>query len=642
MKLIFTARNTAPDSIYEPIERHGLHAETEWLSGSGAADDPYLVRLTVKNSSEESFCGIIHSELCFEKKEPRFFLPAFMYGRNRGECPQHVENKFPRLREDSNELPSSPWWMVRGDRLSHPAAFVFDSGRVYGLCAQPYIEDEDGRLGQFCGYSCSLEGGAVGWTLGYENAPYLFVSSHNIRERETMPFRLGAGENVRAELRLYEYAAADETGINAAVKNVYYTFRKPPRSGASVPEAVRELSDAVAEYAWIEEENMYSCFVFERNGGYEYNKLGSLTWTNGLSVAVPMLEAGLRLGDGKKRDQALRFIENVIANSMDSCSGLPYDAVENGKWSVRGWWFDGMYTKGHSAYLMGQAMYYIMKAYLAEKKHAGIEHRDWLSFVSPIIQRLEKTRNTELEYPYIISEETGAGLEYDSMGGAWCMTAALMYMKITGDRKYLDQIRESERHYYEKYVKHMECYGGPLDVSKAVDNEGILAYIRAVRLLHELTREAVYLEHMYDALCYEFTFKFCYNPPVQVPPLSKVGWSACGGSVTSTANPHIHPMSSSIVDEMLYYCIQTGDRYVLDRMNDTVKWGCQTYNRYDGEFDHGKKGWMSERFCYSQGLLDEKYPDGSPASTWFALMPWGSCSIIEGLAGDYYEYIKGV
>ena len=179
-------------------------------------------------------------------------------------------------------------------------------------------------------------------------------------------------------------------------------------------------------------------------------------------------------------------------------------------------------------------------------------------------------------------------------------------------------------------------------MSKAVDNEGILAYIRAVRLLHELTGELVYLEHMYDALCYEFTFKFCYDPPVQVPPLNKVGWSACGGSVTSTANPHIHPMSSSIVDEMLYYFMQTGCGYVLDRMNDTVKWGCQTYNRYDGEFDHGKKGWMSERFCYSQGLLDEKYPDGSPASTWFALMPWGSCSIIEGLAGDYYEYIEEV
>ena len=30
-------------------------------------------------------------------------------------------------------------------------------------------------------------------------------------------------------------------------------------------------------------------------------------------------------------------------------------------------------------------------------------------------------------------------------------------------------------------------------------------------------------------------------------------------------------------------------------------------------------------------FLTEKYPDGSLASTWFALMPWASASIIEGL-----------
>ncbi len=57
-----------------------------------------------------------------------------------------------------------------------------------------------------------------------------------------------------------------------------------------------------------------------------YNKLDSLTWTNGLSVAIPMLMAGIRLGQ------------------------------------------DGMRTPGHSAYLTGQAMYYLLKAYQFEKR----------------------------------------------------------------------------------------------------------------------------------------------------------------------------------------------------------------------------------------------------------------------------------
>jgi hypothetical protein len=55
----------------------------------------------------------------------------------------------------------------------------------------------------------------------------------------------------------------------------------------------------------------------------------------------------------------------------------------------------------------------------------------------------------------------------------------------------------------------------------------ILAYIKAVRYLHALTGDKVYLEHMKDAISYEVSFKFCYNSPIQVAPLSKLGWSSC-------------------------------------------------------------------------------------------------------------------
>ena len=96
-------------------------------------------------------------------------------------------------------------------------------------------------------------------------------------------------------------------------------------------------------------------------------------------------------------------------------------------------------------------------------------------------------------------------------------------------------------------------------------------------------------------------------------------------------------MSSTVVDEMMYYVSQTDDEYIKSRINDVIMWGCQTYNYYDGEYDYGKKGWMSERYCYSQGLLTEKYEDGSPASTWFALMPWAGASIIEGMTGDAWK-----
>lgn len=88
-------------------------------------------------------------------------------------------------------------------------------------------------------------------------------------------------------------------------------------------------------------------------------------------------------------------------------------------------------------------------------------------------------------------------------------------------------------------------------------------------------------------------------------------------------------MSSTVIDEILYYVRKRKDTYIESRLMDTVGWSCQTYNTYDKEYDYGRKGWMSERFCHCEGLLVQEYPDGSVASTWFALMPWACGSILK-------------
>lgn len=654
MELIVTARSKFQEDIeYTGLNGHGLNASVEITGGTGSAKQPFQALVRITNLSSITWSGVIHVELPFAKVNPRFFLPAFMYGRNRGEAPQNVPNEFPRLREGNPSRPSSPWWMVRSDRLSHPAALVYDNGKIFGLCASPYFVSKsgvkiqwkpnlEGEFYQYGGYSCSLTKGTVGYTLGYENAPLLFIKSRLVKERAPLDencFELAASESVEFTLDLYEYDAESELGINAALEDIYYRYHQHPRLGSDIQTAAADLSKAIYQYAWLPEDRSYSTFVYEdkETGGYRYNKIISISWTDGLSVATPVLIAALRLEDEPMREQALSCIENIVENSLNPASGLPYEAYQDGKWSINGWWFDGMRTPGHSAYLCSQALFYILKAYEFEKRIKNILHEDWMVFVKKVLLVLEKSKNTDDEYPTILSERTGAGLEYDSFSGTWCMAAMAYYSWLTGDRTHLDSLKRSEKHYYETYVKRMECYGAPLDADKAVDSEGILAYIKAVRYLHALTGDDLYLDHMRDAIDYEFTFKFAYNSPIKVPPLSTVGWSSCGGSVTSVANPHIHPMSSNLVDELYYFVQQRKDPYVRQRMLDTVGWGCQTYNRFDKEFDHGKTGWMSERFCHSEGLVTETYSDGSPASTWFCLMPWASGSIIEGLVGDYWE-----
>jgi hypothetical protein len=654
-RLSLTARSKLSKSTdYSELQDHELNALVNVIGGTGSPKDPYQAKISVSNEGNVAWSGVIHVELPFAKKEPRYFLPAFMYGKNRGEAPLNVPKEFPRLREGNPPRPASPWWMVRSDRLSHPAAFVYDNGNIYGLCASPYFiskhgikqqwkPDNEGEFYQYGGYTCSLSKGTVGYTLGYENAPWLFIKATLVKDRAPLEencFELAAGESVAFTMELYEYEAESELGINAAVQDVYYRYHQSPRKASDPITTVADLSKAIYQYAWLPEDRSYSGFVIEdkENDGYRYNKIFSLTWTNGLSVAVPVLMAALRLDDESMRNQALSSITNMVENSLNPDTGLPFETYDNGTWSNHGWWFDGMHTPGHTSYLIGQAMYYILKAYEYEKRMKHCIHDDWLDFVTKVLVKMEGTKNTDDEYPYILSEITGAGIEYDAFCGTWCMAAMAYKSWLTGDKTYIESLRRSERHYYDAYVKRMECYGAPLDADKAIDSEGILAYIKALRYLHALTGDKLYLEHMRDAIDYEFTFKFCYNSPIKVPPLSKLGWSSSGGSVTSTANPHIHPMSSNIVDELLYYVEKTNDQYVHDRMMDTIEWGCQTYNRYDNEFDYGKKGWMSERFCHSEGLLTETYSDGSPASTWFCLMPWASGCIIESLSGDIWEY----
>ncbi len=650
MQITITARNkNNMDGNYDCLKKEGLQAKIEKIAGEGSLENPWRVPIKIINKAEKAWMGVIQIAYELLLKHPRFFLPGFMYGSNRGEAPLDGKNEFPRLRAGDKNKPASPWWMVRSDRLSHPVALVYEQGRLYGLSASPYfiLKNQQktawkpGEMGEFCQYSgfmCSMEQGSIGYTLGYENAPWHFIESHDVRERMPLSdncFYLSSGEEVTFEIYLYDFEVEDERSVYQTVQAVYEQYHEAPRKASGLKDTVSDLVLAVSEDAWLSKEHNYSGFVFENpDGSLHYHKLSSISWTNGLAVAVPALLSGLRLQNEKIREQALECIDHIVQNSMNPASGLPYESCNDGIWSNQGWWYDRMHTPGHASYLIGQALFYILKAYDYEKRLINCEHSDWMEFAKKVIYKVEQTKNTDHEYPYIFSNTTGAGLEYDSMAGAWCMAASAYYCLLEKDFTYLEGLKQSEKHYYDTFIKKAECYGGPLDTDKAVDSEGVLAYIRACRLLHLITVEERYLEHLKDAICYEFTFKFCYNSPVKTPPLSNVGWSSCGGSITSVANPHIHPMSSTVTDELLYYIRHKSNPYIESRLKDTILWSCQTYNRFEKEYDYGRKGWMSERFCYSEGLLKEKYPDGSAASTWFALMPWASGCILEGLSGE--------
>ena len=383
MQFACTAR-AADDEDYRPLAETPLTLDFAYDHGVSTLADPAVWQVTLTNNADAPWRGVVKLEHCVAYDAPRFFLPGFLYGRNRGEAPIRVDNRYPRLRAGTPEFPASPWWMVRADRLSHPAAFLLDGGRWYGLSAAPYFVRQNGVLqpwqpgragtfAQFAGFTCSLDTGSVGYTLGYENAPWLFVQSHNIKPRAPMGencLTLAAGESVAFPLYLYDFVAVDgERTLYAALEAVYGLWHTPPRPGTTPSHAAELLAGAVTRDAWLPDDKNYVGITKERSdGSYEQNKIFSISWTNGLSAAVPCLQAAHRLGDETIRAAALACIDNIVQNSLDPRCGLPNETwdAENG-WSCRGWWFDGMYTGGHSGYLVGQTLYYILKAYRLEE-----------------------------------------------------------------------------------------------------------------------------------------------------------------------------------------------------------------------------------------------------------------------------------
>lgn len=574
------------------------------------------------------------------------FIPAFMYGFNEGgKSPDAI---YPQLDNGTNNPGfSKPWvdkeWLVRADRSSHCLSSIIADKYTYAAGGRDVCRYANGTVAQKNGLGISsTDPHRISFSLGYINVPYTYstVAGRNYYSKPEGYINLDKGK-VESPFFLFLFKGQSRQESAAKIlRKSYKLLRDDINDAGNVEEAVIAISDALISRAYNKKAKNFNTTIYDdtSNGNVDLNDgYFNSGWTGGAMVAYPLLVAGHQLKNQKWIDCARAALSNLAENAISKKSGLFYEnySLYENQWDTKGWWYSLLENPGHSSYVNGQVCHYLLKGYLLEKQ-AGTQQQNWLDAAKQVLDKIAQTQPDDGRFGYTYSEEDGTILDDIGFAGFWFVPAFANLYIITGDGKYLN-VAKRAMELYRNDVQDFHVYGTPHDIWKSPDEEGILAWINAAKILHEVTGSEQFLKDLLMGLEYEFSWKFAYNVVNEVEPLKSLNWCSTGGSVTSVNNSHIHPMGSAIASSILYAYQQTKDHYFKSRLIDTVRWTLTVYLHRDGHYGWGQKGLINERFCYTDSLLNERFPDGSPASTWFCGHSWASGSVLESLAGEILD-----
>ncbi len=618
-------------------------------------DEELIVKLVLQqNSDSDGFVGTLSAEgkgcavikLVWElpadvKGFP--FMPAFMYGFNKGGKSPWAT--YPQLRSDSKVDFGKPWladeWLVRADRSSHCLTSIISDEFTAAVGGRDVCRFTNGSIAEKNGLGISgTNPHRLTFSLGFFNVPYTYstILGRNFISRPEGYVNLDEG---RVESDFFLFLFKERSRFSAAsrlLRNSYNLFDDKVNDAGGIEEAVDAISQAIIDYAYCDEVRNFYCNVFN-DSRINHNIYNFPTgWTGGLRTAYPLLLAGYAMNRTDWISCARNVYSNIADNAISPKSGLFYENYnqETDEWNTKGWWYGAMEKPGHSGYINGHICHYLLLGYIYENQR-GNEYNNWLKAAKEVLDKVAAEQWSDGRFGYSYDEQTGKILDGEGFAGCWFTPAFASLYAITKDKKYLN-VAKKAMNFYRRFVKDFHVWGCPHDIFKSPDEEGILAWIEASKILYQATNDKRFSDDLIMGLEYEFSWKFAYNVVNEVEPLKSLDWCSKGGSVTSVNNSHIHPMGSATVNSILYAAQVTDDEYFWSRLRDTVRWTLTIYLHYDGHYGWGKRGLINERFCYTDSLLLERFPDGSPASTWFAGHSWASGAALEGLVGEIFEF----
>lgn len=628
------------ETIYADLGEYGSYTERICKENNMLVGE-----ITVACISNKPFILECRIETPRSVKLPYIQIPGFLYGTNNAEGTNGKQPTFSHTSSPQNS--ASHIWYTRADRSTHNCVISVDAEHVYsvGIDEQMYgisYNPTDEWLPKYAYNglfvnSQQKDTNAIGFTLGYMHIPYRYTWVWNDpKTPDTHEYTHGYIHNAAdapLTTRCYYFADIATQGIPSygkALQAHYNIIHTPPRVRATRTQAMELCIDAILKHGWNTEHNF---FILSDNGEEGRNR-GNIGWTGGMQVAYPILKAGMRLKNQTYISCAESYCNTICTEALNTKAGLLFEEFRNRAWHVDGWWGqrEDCYNWGenplHSAYCNGQAAYYLLRAFI----DTGCIHTQWLSIAQIICNTAISQQLDSGAFARFYSPHTGKGVDYSGFQACWFTPALIQLYNITGTQAYIDSARKSIE-YYTTFHMNGELYGTPMDTHEAVDEEGNLAYVIACVEMHKTTKDNRYIDLGCIGLDYEFSWKFAYNTVFSNEPLRSLEWCSCGGSITSTHNPHIHPMGNLIAGEMYYIYMHTRNEYISQRLKDTCIWGLSTFNSPSIDFGFGESGFQTEQFFHTDALLLPwwKKHDGG---IWEAYLPWASGCIILNAAED--------
>jgi len=644
------------ETLSADLGKYGRYTESLKFAGNEIRGE-----VTLNVATDEPF--LIHCPLKTQKRgdQPYYMIPGFLYGSN--------NVKSSHLGEPKLKYGGKPGWPVsselyaRTDRSTHRGVISVNDGFVTACAINETMQGGDSEsdnkwqpdylyTGLFVN-TTDNQHDAMGFTLGYENSPkrwvgkvknYYYDGDYWQRRPDPMvgpsedEYRFGwiehmKGRTLNAETYYFADTAAAVTDYRKALRGMYYEIHQAPRKRSSREEALKHQVDAILETIWQDETNS-----FRLNPRSQQD---NTAWTGGTEIAYPLLKAGLKMNNKKVTRIATRYFDDLTGTGLNEQAGMFYEAKIKDEWRHVGWWrfkYNMNKTPRYTGYVNGQASYFLLKAY----ELTGGRHQQWLEAAQIVLDTALKSQRRDGSYGALFDVETGKAVDYDAIMGCWFVPGMALLSEMTGEDKYLESAKKALK-YYHTWHQRGEIYGTPMDVERAVDQEGNLAFIAGCFELHRITSKDWIVDLALDGLAWEWSWKFAYNTRFSNNPLKQMNWSTCGGSITSTHNTSIHQMGNLVAGPVYYFYQQTKDPYIADRLKDLCVWGLGTYNTFYNEFGFGHKGEGTEQFLYTDAFnnassgRDEAWDGG----VWENFLPWATSCVILNCAEDIPDVFFG-